>query len=49
MTRNEIELVLANWIGQALSPPGQLSQGSDAAAWIASRFAEWWRGHAEQA
>ena len=49
MARNELELVLANWIGQALSPPGQLSQGTDAAAWIASRFAEWWRGRAEQA
>ena len=49
MARNEIETILANWIGQALSPPGQLLQGTDAAEWIASRFAEWWKVQAERA
>jgi hypothetical protein len=46
MPRNEIETVLANWIGQALSPLGQLPQGTDAAEWIARRFAEWRRERA---
>ena len=49
MARNEIEVVLANWIGQALSSPGQLPHGTDAAEWIASRFVEWWRMQAERA
>ena len=33
MARNEIETVLANWISQALSKPGQLPEGTDPAAW----------------
>jgi hypothetical protein len=49
MARNQIEAVLANWIRQALSPPGQLPEGTDAAEWIACRFAEWWRERAEYA
>jgi hypothetical protein len=49
MAENEIEAVLANWIRQALSPPGELPQGTDAAEWIACRFAEWWRERAEEA
>ena len=49
MEKSEIETVLANWIGQALSPIGQLPPGSDPAAWIASRFAEWWTERAEVA
>ena len=49
MPKNEIETVLVNWIGQALSPLGQLPQGTDAAEWIACRFAEWWRERAGEA
>ena len=49
MARNEIEAVLANWISQALSKPGQLPDGTDPAAWAASRFAEWWKVQAERA
>ncbi len=44
MTRSELETVLANWIGQALTPPEQLPQGVDPAKWAACRFAEWWGG-----
>jgi hypothetical protein len=49
MPKNEIETVLANWIRQALFPPGQLPQDTDAAEWIACRFAEWWRERSEVA
>lgn len=48
MARSEIETVLANWIGQALSSLGQLPQDADPAQWVASRFAEWWRMRAEE-
>jgi hypothetical protein len=49
MAGSEIETVLANWIRQALDPPGQFPQGTDASVWIAARFAEWWRERAEDA
>ncbi len=49
MAGTEIETVLTNWIRQALDPPGQLPPGTDASAWIAARFGEWWRGRAEDA
>lgn len=49
MAKSDIESVLANWIRQALFPPGQLPPGADSAEWIACRFAEWWRGRAEEA
>src|SRR5688572_24484906 len=41
---NEVEAVLAHWIREALSPIGRLAEGTDPAAWVASQFAEWWRG-----
>ncbi len=44
MATDEVEIVLANWIEQALSPSGRLPEGVTPAGWIASRFAEWWRG-----
>ena len=47
MAGTEIETVLTNWIRQALDPPGQLPQGTDASEWIAARFGEWWRERAE--
>lgn len=43
MNADEIETVLANWIEQALSPIGQLPEGTAPASWIAARFMEWWR------
>jgi hypothetical protein len=49
VAKNEIEAVLANWIEQALSPPGQLPEGIDPSAWIAARFTEWWSVRAEEA
>lgn len=49
MAANELEVVLAGWIGQALSQSGRLPEGTHAAEWIASHFAEWWRGRAEEA
>ena len=39
MARSEIETVLANWIEQAFSRPGQLPPGVEPAEWIASHFA----------
>jgi hypothetical protein len=48
MARSEAEAVLANWIEQALSPPGQIQQDVDPAEWVAARFAEWWRERAER-
>jgi hypothetical protein len=47
MKTNEIEAVLANWIRRAFSGPGEHPEGTDAAAWIAARFAEWWKERAE--
>src|SRR5690349_4600571 len=44
MATDEVEVVLANWIEQALAPIGQLPEGMPPATWIASRFTEWWRG-----
>jgi hypothetical protein len=49
MVKNEVEAVLANWIGQALSPLGQVPADTDPAEWIAGRFAEWWKERAEDA
>jgi len=47
MAGSEIETVLANWIRQALDPPGQLPQATDASVWIAARFGEWRRERGE--
>jgi hypothetical protein len=47
--RNEIEIVLTNWIRAALYPPGELPAGTDSAAWIASRFIEWWEKEGDPA
>jgi hypothetical protein len=44
MATDEIEAVLADWIGQALSPIGQLPGGVSPSEWVAARFSEWWRG-----
>jgi hypothetical protein len=49
MAGTEFETVLANWIRQELDPLGQLPQGTNASAWVAARFGEWWRGRAEEA
>jgi hypothetical protein len=46
MATDEIETVLTNWIGQALSPIGQLPEGATPAGWVAARFSEWWRDRA---
>lgn len=43
MAFSEAEQVLANWIEQATSPPGQLVEGIDRAQWIARQFLKWWR------
>jgi hypothetical protein len=41
----ELELVLSNWISQAISPPGQLAEGLDPAKWVAQHFLDWWKTH----
>ena len=43
MPTSEIEEVLANWISQATSPPGQLVEGLDPSRWVARQFLKWWR------
>ena len=43
MPTSDIEQVLANWIGQATSEPGQLVEGLNPATWVAQRFLSWWR------
>jgi hypothetical protein len=48
MIRNEVEEVLHNWIGEALSETG-FPQGTDRARWVASCFARWWKSRVEQA
>jgi hypothetical protein len=47
MQRSEIEQVLANWIGQAISGPGRLAEGVDPANWVATQFLNWWRPQVE--
>ncbi len=46
MATEEVEVVLANWIEQALSQCGQLPANVSASAWVAGRFSEWWRERA---
>jgi hypothetical protein len=46
MATDELETVLANWVEQALSPCGRLPDGVSPSAWVAARFAEWWRQRA---
>jgi hypothetical protein len=46
MASDEVEAVLTHWIREALSPIGKLAEGTDAAAWVAARFAEWRRQRA---
>jgi hypothetical protein len=43
----EIEQVLANWIQQATSSPGQLAPGTPPAKWAAEQFINWWRSQVE--
>jgi hypothetical protein len=43
MASHQVREALANWIGQALSPAGNLPEGTDRAEWVADRFAAWWR------
>jgi hypothetical protein len=47
MAKDEMQAVLANWIGQALRPTGRLPEGTDPVAWVASHFAAWCRERAE--
>jgi hypothetical protein len=47
MIDDEIERVLANWIEQALSPPGNLAPEVVPARWVASNFIRWWRKDGE--
>lgn len=49
MEKSAIELVLANWIAQATSAPGQLPDGVDPAAWVARQFMNWWSSEVEDA
>jgi hypothetical protein len=48
MDPTEVEQVLANWIGQATSRPGQLSDDVDPAAWVSRLFLNWWRAKIEE-
>jgi hypothetical protein len=48
MTQSEIEQVLSNWIGEALSDAGQLPEGTDRAVWVAHRFSRWWKNRVSQ-
>jgi hypothetical protein len=41
--RHEVEQVLANWIAQAIAPPGELAPGTDPAHWVAQQFLRWWQ------
>ena len=43
MARDDIERVLANWIGRAMSPVGELDASVDPAEWVAEKFIAWWR------
>jgi len=43
MDGREIEQVLANWITQAATPPGELAPGTEPARWIAQQFLRWWQ------
>jgi hypothetical protein len=43
MPATDVEQVLANWIGQAISLPGQLAEGLDPSKWVARQFLKWWR------
>jgi hypothetical protein len=43
MDSREVEQVLANWIAQANSSPGQLAEGIDPARWVAQQFLRWWQ------
>jgi hypothetical protein len=45
--QEEAELVLSNWIEQALSSAGQLGADTPPAKWIAARFMAWWRSDFE--
>ena len=39
----EVERVLANWIEQAMPPPGQLPPDVPPARWVSEKFLRWWR------
>ncbi len=42
MDRSETEIVLANWILQAISEIGQFDEGVEPSKWIAVNFLNWW-------
>ena len=47
MNRSEIEQVLRNWIGEAMSPVGRFAEGIDPPAWVAENFIAWWQKQVE--
>ena len=47
MNRSEIEQVLRNWIGEAMSPVGRFVKGIDPPAWVAETFIAWWQKRVE--
>jgi hypothetical protein len=49
MSTNELETVLENWIGQAISSIGNLPEGTAPAAWVTERFSEWLRERVAEA
>src|SRR5262245_24791784 len=48
MPTSEIETVLANWIEEALSPIGRISDGLSPAKFVARNFVQWWRARIEE-
>jgi hypothetical protein len=43
MSKSEAEEVLANWVKQAVSGPGQLVEGLKPSEWVARQFLKWWQ------
>jgi X-X-X-Leu-X-X-Gly heptad repeat protein len=47
MAVSEIRQVLANWIEQANSGTGRLSDGIDPSDWVAKQFTKWWQAQVD--